>query len=238
MSSTVRDAAPAEETVDPGIAGLAWLFGLGALALVFGLLAVKVRDGDTAGFDRAILLWFRDPADLARLRGPVWLLEMCRDLTSLGSTAVLGLLLLAVAGYLAFGRKWVDLALVLVSVLGGQAASTVLKLLFERARPDLIPGAPRVFTTSFPSAHAMMSAVTFLTLGALLSRIESRRALKLYAIGAALVVTVIVGTSRVALGVHWPTDVLGGWCVGAGWAMLCSVTAARLKRRGKLERLP
>ena len=221
----------------PELVGLLTLFILAGLILAFGLLAQEVLEGDTSAFDRRILLLFRDPSNLSHVIGPAWLPEMMRDLTSLGSTVVLGLVVLIVAGYLALARMPAALALVLGSVLGGQAISTVLKVFFERARPDLIPGAPQVFTASFPSGHAMLSAVTYLTLGALLTRIEEKRSLKRYFMVVAVALTMVVGASRVFLGVHWPTDVLGGWCVGAAWAMICSSVARRLQRRGKLERL-
>lgn len=223
--------------VAPEIRGLAGFLGIAGLVLGFGLLAEKVSQGGTAAFDRHVLLLFRDPADLRRVVGPAWLLETLRDLTSLGSTVVLGLLVLLVATYLAMRRKWADFALVLAAVLSGQVASLALKLVFVRARPDLVPGAPQVFTTSFPSAHAMLSAVTYLTLGVLLSRLETHRACKRYFIAVAMVLTLTVGASRVVLGVHWPTDVLAGWCVGAAWALLCSLVAIRLQGRGKLETL-
>ena len=214
---------------------LAGFCGSAGLALVFGLLAEEVIEGDTAAFDRRILLAFRRPGDLGHTIGPPWLVETARDATALGSTIVLGLLLIAVVGYLFMVRKRHAAFLVAGAVLGGQLLSTLLKLAFERARPDLIPDAPRVFTASFPSAHAMLSAVTYLTLGALLARVQTHRSARVYLLALAILLTVLVGVSRVFLGVHWPTDVLAGWCVGAAWAMLCWMVAAWLQGRGKVE---
>jgi undecaprenyl-diphosphatase len=215
-----------------------WLFALlvvAGLVLVFGLLAEKVMEGDTGAFDRRLILLLRQTADPSVLLGPAWLPEMLRDLTSLGSTVVLGIVTLGVSAYLAITRTWRALVLVLVSILGGQILSTVLKNLFERDRPDLIPGAPEVFTASFPSGHAMLSAVTYLTIAALLARIEPRPALKRFYLTVGFGLTILIGVSRVALGVHWPTDVLAGWCVGAAWAFLCAWVAARLQERGELN---
>ena len=113
--------------------------------------------------------------------------------------------------------------LVVVAVVGGMLLSTGLKLGFERPRPDLVPHGARVYTASFPSGHAMLSAVTYLTLGALLARVQERRRVKAFFIGLAVVLTLLVGVSRVYLGVHWPSDVLAGWCVGAAWAVLVLV---------------
>src|SRR3954452_17857369 len=114
--------------------------------------------------------------------------------------------------------------------------STALKMGFERPRPDLVPHSTRVYTASFPSGHAMLSAIAYLTLGALLARVEKLRRIKAFFLGFAVFLTLLIGVSRVYLGVHWPTDVLAGWCVGAAWASLCWFVALQLQRRGKVER--
>lgn len=218
-----------------------WLGGVflsAALLLLFGWLAEEVSEGDTRSFDRRVILLLRRAGHPEQLLGPPWLSSMLRDLTSLGSTVILGLVLALVLGYLAIARKRMAMLFVFASVVTGQTLSTVLKLLFERPRPDLIPNAPEVFTASFPSGHAMLSAVTYLTLAALLTRIETRRVIQHYFMASGVLLTVMVGVSRVALGVHWPTDVAAGWCVGAAWATICAVIANRLAELHELEQLP
>ena len=219
---------------------LGWLVvpgAVSALVLAFGLLAEEVMEGDATAFDRRILMAFRTPGDPGHAVGPAWLPEAMRDLTALGSTLVLAFVLACVLGYLLLAKKRGALVLVMTSVLGGQALSTMLKMGFARPRPDLVANAPQVFTASFPSGHAMLSAVTYLTLGALLMRLETRRVLKAYFLAVACALTVAVGVSRVYLGVHWPTDVLAGWCVGTAWAVLCWAVSLRLQRRGRVESL-
>jgi undecaprenyl-diphosphatase len=203
--------------------------------LGFALLADEVGEGDTRSFDHSVMLALRTPSDPADPIGPPWVEEMARDLTSLGSITVLTLVSFSVAGFLILSRRRGAAVLVLTAVFGGMVLSTLLKAGFERPRPDLVPHAVEVFTKSFPSGHAMLSAVTYLTLGALLARVQPHRRVKAYLLILAVFLTLTIGISRVYLGVHWPTDVLAGWCVGATWAMLCWVVASWLQRRGHVE---
>jgi undecaprenyl-diphosphatase len=214
---------------------IAGLFVVAALILGFGLLAEEVVEGDTVAFDRTILLAFRTPGDTANPIGPPWLEEAGRDVTALGSVTFLGFVVVAVLFYLLLVRKRHLALLMAVSVLGGEIIGTVLKIGFERPRPELVAHSARVFTSSFPSAHAIMSAVTFLTVGALLTRAHADRRVKGYFMVLAVLLTVMVGLSRVYLGVHYPTDVLAGWCVGAAWAALCWIAALWLRARGQVE---
>ena len=208
---------------------------VGLCGFLFVKLAGEVMAGDTLAFDRAILLSLRNPANLADPIGPTWIEESARDFTGLGGHAILGFVTLATLAYLLLTRRRGAALLVLGAIGGGMVASALLKIGFERPRPDLVPHEVRVYTASFPSGHAMLSAVTYLTLGALLARVHSRRRVKLFFLGVAVVLTIVIGCSRVYLGVHWPSDVLAGWCGGAGWAALCWYVALLLQRRGKVE---
>jgi undecaprenyl-diphosphatase len=215
---------------------LAALLLFGLLCLVFAQLAGEVREGETGSFDSAIMLAMRSDDDPSDPIGPEWFEEGARDVTSLGSSTVLVLVSLAVIGFVALSGAYHAALLVLVSVGGGMLWVNLLKALFERARPDLVPHAVQTFSASFPSGHATLSAVTYLTLGALLARLQQHPLAKAYVLGFAITLTLLVGTSRVYLGVHWPTDVLAGWCVGAAWAIACWVVALWLQRRGQVEK--
>ena len=221
------------ETGDKGELRLLAVLAFGAgLAFAFAAIADEVLEGETQDFDLAVLQALRG-ADGGPI-GPGWLREAMRDLTALGSFSVLGLVVVAVLGYLLLTGKRVMALLVLVSVIGGTLVSSVLKQLFGRPRPDL-EAAAEVFTASFPSGHALISAVTYLTLGALLARVQRSARLRVYIIGVAVLLTLVIGLSRLHLGLHYPTDVLAGWCLGAAWACLCLAVAAWLQRRGTAE---
>jgi undecaprenyl-diphosphatase len=208
------------------VAGGLWLFVE---------LADEVMEGDTGALDRWLLLSLRTAGDPSDPLGPGWLEEMGRDFTALGGVGVLTLMTLISAGFLLLQGKPRAALLLLAAVGGGLLFSTLLKLGFDRPRPDLVPHGSRVYTASFPSGHSMLSAVAYLTLGGLLARVQPRRRLKGYLLFAAVLLTVLVGTSRVYLGVHWPTDVVGGWAAGAVWAALCWMIASWLQNRGKVE---
>jgi len=203
--------------------------------LAFGLLAGEVIEGETLPFDRRLLLALRQAGNPGVPIGPSWLPEMMRDISALGSTFVLGLILLAVTGYLLLVRKRAAAWLMMGAVLSGVISNNLLKLSFARPRPDLVTPAVRVFTASFPSGHATMSAITYLTVGALLARTHSELSVRIFFMTLAGLLTVLVGVSRVYLGVHYPTDVLAGWCIGTAWAMGCWVLTTWLQNRGKVE---
>ena len=201
----------------------------------FTEIAFEIMEGGTQDFDKRLILAMRDPEDLSDPIGPFWVEELGRDITSLGSIGVLTLVTLSVAGFLMLDGKYRASILIIATVSGGIIVSTMMKLSFDRPRPELVPHRAYVQTASFPSGHSAQAAVAYLTLGALLARVSRRRRLKAYVLLLAILVTFAVGVSRVYLGVHWPTDVLGGWTLGATWALLCWAVALWLQRRGEME---
>ena len=192
------------------VAGCVWAF-IG--------LADEVAEGETHAFDAAILLALRSPADPADPLGPGWVEELGRDVTALGGVGILAFLTLAVAGFLWLLGNRRSMWLMLAAVGSGQLLSTLAKHGFDRPRPDLVPHGMQTYTASFPSGHSMMAAVTYLTLATIVAGVLPTRALKVYVLALAILVTLAVGISRIYLGVHWPTDVLAGWTAGAAWAL-------------------
>jgi undecaprenyl-diphosphatase len=209
-------------------AGAAWAF-LG--------LAGEVAEGDTRAFDERLLLALRAPGDPANPIGPPWLPEVARDLTALGSAAVLVLVVVATALFLALARRWAEALTLVAASLGGMALELTLKGWYGRPRPDLVPHAARILSASFSSGHATMSAAVYLTIGALMAHVQPDPRLKIYVASVAALLALIVGLSRVYLGVHWPTDVAAGWTLGAGWAAICWAAAWWLDPSGRNGRL-
>lgn len=201
-----------------------------ALALwTFVHLADEVGEGETRGFDTALLLALRT-GDHHDPIGPPWFEFAVRDVTALGGYAVLTLVTAIAAGFLAVRRNFGRALLLLVAVIGGALLSESLKFSFARPRPDLVAHIVEAGGASFPSGHATLSAAAYLTLGAMLARALERRRERFYVLGTAIFLALLIGASRVYLGVHWPTDVLAGWCVGGAWALLCWTAASWLER--------
>jgi undecaprenyl-diphosphatase len=209
---------------------LNWLIlGLAAcvLLLVFLMLAGEIAEGETQAFDLRILQALRSPSDPSKPIGPDWLENSLLDLTALGGSTVLGLVIFAVVGFLVLQTRYHTALFVAITSISGELVGTVLKNAFNRPRPTIVPHLRDAFSSSFPSGHAMESAIVYLTLGAVLMRVTESRLTKLYCLGMAMLLTLLVGVSRVYLGVHYPTDVIGGWIIGFVWASLCWI-AARL----------
>lgn len=212
-----------------------------ALAVVLALFVfIKVTEemleGDTRGFDEWLLRTLRDPGQPEIPIGPRWLIGAAQEMTVLGGETVLTVLLILVLGYLALDRKYGAMGLVAVAAGGGGLLSTAMKNFIGRGRPDIVPHLVFVASPSFPSGHSMLAAVIYLTLGALLARFAARRRIKAYFLSAALLLAFLVGSTRVYLGVHYPTDVLSGWVAGLAWALGCWLVARYLQYSGKVDR--
>ncbi len=199
-------------------------------------LASEVVEGDTVAIDVMILQALRTAQDMTVPVGPTWLKTVLIDFTALGGAPILALVTLLAVGFLAAQRKWATAAFVVLSICGGAVLSALIKTVFSRERPELVPHLVEVASPSFPSGHAMNSAIVYLTLAVLLARSQEPRRLQVYLISIAVCLTLLVGTTRVFLGVHWPGDVLAGWMVGAAWAALCSLGAKMLQNSRRIER--
>lgn len=209
---------------------LIWVCGLGA-AWAFLNVADEVSEGETSALDRHLLLMLRRPGALDDPIGPRWLEKSLRDVTALGGFTVLTLLtLLWVLAFTLYGHRrqaWIMGATMVLA----QVSSETLKALYDRPRPALVPHGSIVYSQSFPSGHSALSAAAFLTLATLIASLAPRRAIKVMTFAVASLLVVAVGFSRIYLGVHWPTDVLAGWCLGSAWAFVAWVALSLLRRQ-------
>jgi undecaprenyl-diphosphatase len=199
---------------------------------VFLELADDAPEGDYLPLEIKVMQAMRSGGEPL---GPAGTLAVVRDITSLGSAVVLILMTLLIIGYLWISGRVRIAAMVTVATAGGQALNLVLKTAFARERPDAALRLVEVSSTSFPSGHAMASSIFYLTIGVLLARTSARRREKTYFVASAILITFLIGFSRVYLGVHYPTDVLAGWTAGTAWAIACWFVADWLGRRGKLR---
>jgi undecaprenyl-diphosphatase len=213
------------------------LLAVFALGWGFVYIADEVRDeGKSQRLDERILRAMRQVDDPSKPIGPPMLEEIARDLTALGSTVVLALVVFSVAGWLAMSGRPRSALYLVIAVVGGSALGALLKTGYARPRPDVVPHLQYVPTSSFPSGHTMISAVVYFTLGALVSQFSRTVKQRVFPIAVATAVACVVGVSRVFLGVHYPTDVLAGFAAGLAWSMLCWFALKPLRRSGLVEK--
>ncbi|WGM45406.1 hypothetical protein KOAAANKH_00268 [Brevundimonas sp. NIBR10] len=213
---------------------------LGALLIIaFGIMTfIEVADdmteADGQAFDQMVLSALRPFADdPGRPWGPWWLKEAAADLTSLGGISVLTLFAAIVIVFLISQRKRLSALLLVLGLIGGVALSEGLKAVFARARPPAIYQATETINASFPSGHALLSAVFYLSLGVMLTRAFPEKHFKAYVLGVAILIALLVGLTRIYLGAHWASDVFAGWSVGAAWAMALWLVSYAIERRQK-----
>lgn len=221
------------------LAALTALFVAAVGVLVFAEVADDMTEADGQAFDHHVLALLRPYADdPGRPWGPWWLKEAAADLTSLGGISVLGLFALIAILFLVIQRKWLSAVLLPLGLAGGVALSEGLKAVFERERPPAAVQAVETINASFPSGHALLSTVFYLTVAVMLTRAFPKRRLKALVLGVGVLVAVLVGVTRVYLGAHWASDVIAGWAVGAAWAMVLWLVAYGVDRFQRRRHAP
>lgn len=210
---------------------LALLAGLGVVAVLFFLclkIWSEVTEGDARGFDQKILLSLRLAGHPDVPIGPAWLTQSMIDISGLGGGTLLTLLIVAACGYLVIKGGPTRALVLATATISGSAVLFLLKNAFGRPRPEFVDHLVSVQSMSFPSGHAANSALVYLTIAALASDVEPSFLVRIYIMTVAIVLTVLIGFSRLYLGVHWPSDVVAGWALGAGWALAWQLVATRL----------
>jgi undecaprenyl-diphosphatase len=195
----------------------------------------KLYKGRLEAIDNHLLRVLRTPQNPAVPIGPKWLPQAAKDVTALGSGTNLSIVTGVVVGFLCLKRRFRATGFLMSSVGSGLFLCQSLKGFFARRRPTVVPHLVHFDPVSFPSGHSMGVALVYLTLGSLISRQVAAPLAKTYFLSVALVLAVVVGISRVYLGVHYPSDVFAGWAVGALWSSACAQTARWLQRQGSVE---
>lgn len=214
---------------------LAALVGAGLYA--FLAIADEVSENEIEQIDNYLFMLFRSPQDPSTPLGPEWLREAMIEITSLGGYPLLVIIVALVIGFLMISRLFGPALFVFLSIVSGTAVGQLLKVLYDRPRPDLVEHLVTTHTASFPSGHATMSAVVYLTLAALIVQFVERTNVRVYVMTMAVLLTLAIGISRIYLGVHWPSDVAAGWALGVAWASL-SVLVVRLLELWRSRRGP
>jgi undecaprenyl-diphosphatase len=197
------------------------LLSLASIGLLsFAFLVSEASRGVKLGFDDLLLVALRAD-DLSKPIGPSWVASMFRDITSLGSPTVVTVVTSLALAYFLLSHRLPEAVLVLFSVVGAALINTSVKEIVGRLRPDVVSHLVEVHTLSFPSGHSTLSAATYLTLGAIIANRQELQRVRIFVLMVGAAVPLLVGCSRVYLGVHWPTDVLAGWSLGLAWAALC-----------------
>jgi undecaprenyl-diphosphatase len=193
---------------------------LAAAALwAFLTLGGEILAGEAFGLDRRLILVFRTPGHPDDPIGSRSIEEAVRDVTALGGTTFIALVTVVAVLAFAFHNRYRHAAIMAGAVLLAWISSDLSKEFYGRPRPDLVPHGAYVYSGSFPSGHSTLSTATWLTLAMLIASLETRRRSKAVVYVLAALFVVAVGVSRIYLGVHWPTDVLAGWCLGSIWAL-------------------
>jgi len=202
-----------------------WLLAL-SLAGFALYIASELLEGDSFGFDRSILLALRQPGHPDVPIGPMWLEQSAVDVSALGGFTLITLFCGFGVAFLLALRLRIEAAWIGVVLLGATLLNAGLKQGLHRPRPELVPHLARVTSLSFPSGHAMVSSAVYLTLAIMLG--EAQPSLRRYFVALAVVMVVLIGCTRIYLGVHWPSDVLAGWAFGSAWALAVYAVKHRL----------
>lgn len=207
-----------------------WIAVVGA-PWFFLAIADEVGEGETDLVDRSLLLALRTPGLPGDPIGPRWFEEAMRDITALGGFTLLTITTIVAVLLLVFHDRRREALVFGATVVLAQASSELLKALYDRPRPSLVTHGSIVYSQSFPSGHSTLSAATFFTLATVVASVETKKRTKALIFGLAILFVVTVGVSRVYLGVHWPTDVLAGWALGASWALVAWVVLGLTRPR-------
>jgi undecaprenyl-diphosphatase len=189
-----------------------------AIAIVFtwafSEIAEKVRAGSTQGFDDAVMRWM----GAHQVKG---IQTAMLEVTSLGTGTVVGMIVLVAGMFLWLNQHKHSAILLMAATLGGLVLDNLLKIGFNRPRPQIFQWGTYAVSSSFPSGHAMSSVIVYGTVAYLAARLQRNVASRILTMGFAAFMILAICCSRLYLGVHYPSDVLAGVVIGLAWAAFC-----------------
>ena len=192
----------------------------------FAKFAGHVTSGRTQAFDDAVLRW------IGQYRSPA-LEPIMLEITFLGTGTVVIAVVAVSAMFLWLTRHQYSAALLMVSAVGGVLLNNLLKVGFDRPRPQIFEWGSHAISSSFPSGHAMSAAAVYGTVAYLAARLQKRHLHRVLTLLAAGVLIVLIAGTRLYLGVHYPSDVLAGIVIGLAWASFCMATLEAIQVYGK-----
>ena len=196
------------------------LSGLLLILIIVSLCGLALRHYGPAFFDEPLLLWFRLSDDSAQLAGPQWLTSFWSALSWTGNTLPrITAALVIILGLLLLHHRHSALFMSYV-LLSGVTFTVLLKLAIARPRPQLVTHLDYFSSQSFPSGHTLNSTLFYLTTAWVIASLLPSRVLRYLLYTFAIMLSLVTGISRIALGVHWPSDVLAGWVLEATWLTL------------------
>lgn len=181
---------------------------------LFSEIAEHVIAGSTQRFDDGVLRW------IAAHQTPL-AQSTALEITALGTGSVVVMIALVSALFLSLGPHRYRAILLIAATVGGLALNGILKMIFDRPRPEIFTWGTHAVSSSFPSGHAMNAVIVYSTVAYLAARLESRMWMRWTTLLIAAVVIVLVCLSRLYLGVHYPSDIAAGAAVGLAWAAFC-----------------
>ena len=212
--------------------GLRLVVGLTAAAatlFLFARLASETLEGDARQFDdwsRSAIHQFASPASTS----------VMRVVTALGGPSLLlGLSLITAIGF-AIAKRYRAMMLLIATMVGATVLDQVLKLSFHRARPEPFFEIPSPSSFSFPSGHALASFCFYSTIAVLISRRTAYRSIRVVTWTLAVLLVLLIGLSRIYLGVHYATDVLAGYSAAFIWVMIIATVDRNFKRKASAEK--
>ena len=185
-----------------------------ACTWLFVELASHVQSGATQSFDDNVMRWM----GIHRIE---WIERSLMEITALGTGLVLMMIVIIASLFLVATQHRFSAFLLLVASAGGLILNTMLKSTFDRPRPRLFEWLTNPSGSSFPSGHAMGSAIVYFTVAYLIARLEKRRWMRAITITVSLLLVLLISVSRLYLGVHYPSDVIAGMVIGLAWAGFC-----------------